>query len=371
MTGIAAYRGVWAIREARTLIGASAASQIGDWLYNAALLAYVFSATHSAAWVGAATLCRLLPYVLLGPYGGVLADRHPRRTVLLAGDLVRLALMLVLAGVVAADAHVAVVIGLAALSSAAGSAERPAALALLPRLVGEARIGPANALLHTVQDLGVVIGPAIGAVLLAVAGASAAFLVNAATFAVSALLIATLRKRAAPAATDQGHGAGLAAGLRTARNTRFVLPLFLVVSMIEFTYGAQTVQLVIYADRSLDLGEGGYGLLLAATGAGGLISALVNSRLSTARRLTLVLVGASVLACGIQLVYGATDVVVVALAVAVLGGIALVSCEVVGETVLARVTPSDALGRIAGLFDATTVAAMVLGAVLALSLIHI
>ena len=44
------------IREARVLISASAASQVGDWLYNAALLGYVFSATHSAAWVGAATI---------------------------------------------------------------------------------------------------------------------------------------------------------------------------------------------------------------------------------------------------------------------------------------------------------------------------
>src|SRR3954447_14087350 len=86
MRALAAYRGVLAIREARALIGASAASQVGDWLYNAALLGYVFSATHSATWVGAATICRLLPYVLLGPLGGVLADRHPRRTVLVLGS---------------------------------------------------------------------------------------------------------------------------------------------------------------------------------------------------------------------------------------------------------------------------------------------
>jgi hypothetical protein len=65
LRALAAYRGVLAIREARALIGASAASQIGDWLYNAALLAYVFSTTDSGAWVGAATICRLLPYVLL------------------------------------------------------------------------------------------------------------------------------------------------------------------------------------------------------------------------------------------------------------------------------------------------------------------
>ena len=73
-----AYRDVLAIPDARALIGASAASQLGDWLYNAALLGYVYAATGSAGWVGAATICRLLPYVLLGPVGGMIADRYDR-----------------------------------------------------------------------------------------------------------------------------------------------------------------------------------------------------------------------------------------------------------------------------------------------------
>src|SRR5580704_3239779 len=139
---VRAYRDVLAAPGARALIGASAASQIGNWLYNAALLGYVYSATRSAVWVGTATICRLLPYVLLGPLGGAVADRYPRRTVLVVGSLLRLAIMLVLAAVVARDGPVALTLGIVAAASAAGSAERPAALSLLPRLVGEARIGP-------------------------------------------------------------------------------------------------------------------------------------------------------------------------------------------------------------------------------------
>src|SRR5215212_8879683 len=370
MGALAAYRRVLEIREARALIGASAASQIGDWLYNAALLGYVFSATHSAGWVAVATIGRLLPYVLLGPFGGAVADRYPRRTVLLVGDLLRLLLMLILAVVVAQDGHVALVIALAALSSVAGSAEQPAALALLPRLVGERRLGPANALLHTVQDLGVVVGPAIGAVLLAVSSASVAFIANAVTFAVSALLFSGLRRHPAPAGESRGSATGIVAGLRTARVTPFVIPLFLLVSMVEFTYGAQTVQLVVYAERALDLGTGGYGLLLAATGAGGLISAFFNGQLATARRLTLVVVGAAAVACATQFVYAGTDVLSAVLLVTVLGGAGLVCCEVVSETVLARVTPGETLGRVTGLFEATTIGAMVGGAVLASVLVN-
>jgi MFS family permease len=371
MTALAGYRGVLAIREARVLIGASAASQVGDWLYNAALLAYVFDATHSAVWVGAATLCRLLPYVLLGPLGGVVADRYPRRIVLVVGSLLRLGLMLVLAAVVAAHGPVALTIAIVAAASAAGSAERPAALSLLPRVVGEVRIGPANALLHTVQDLAVVIGPAIGALLLAVASAPAAFLANAGTFAVAALLFSTLGDHMVRATESREDKSSASTGLRTARTTRFVIPLTVIVAMVEFTYGAQTVQLVVYASRSLDLGAGGYGLLLAASGVGGIISAVFNGQLATSRRLTLIVLSAAVLACASQFVYAGTDVLVLALVATVAGGAGLVCCEVVAETVLARVTPRETLGRIAGLFDASSIAAMIGGAALASILVEV
>lgn len=365
--GRGAYRSVLEVRDARALIGASAASQLGDWLYNAALLGYVYSATGSAAWVGAATIGRLLPYVLLGAVGGTVADRYDRRAVLLVGDVARVVLMLALAVVVAADGAVVLVIAFTALSSAAGAAEKPAAMALLPRLVGESRLGPANALLHTVQDLGVVVGPAIGAVLLAVAPASVAFVVNAATFALSAALVSTMRRQppSTGANDDEGAVVQIGRGLRVARVTPFVIPLFVVVAMVEFTYGAQTVQLVLYSQGPLDLGEGGYGWLLAAAGAGGLLSATINGRLALSTRVSAIVVGAAALVCASQLIYAAVEVVLVAVAATILGGAGMVAAEVVAETALSRIVPADVLGRVMGVFDALSVAAMVAGAVFA------
>lgn len=367
MLGWGAYRGVLAIRDARLLIGASAASQMGDWLYNAALLAYVYLATGSAAWVGAATIFRLLPYALLGPLGGVVADRYDRRTVLLVGDLLRVALMAALAVAVAVQSPIVVVIALTALSSVAGAAERPAAMALLPRLVGEGKLGPANALLHTVQELGVVIGPAIGAILLTVAATWVAFAVNAGTFVVSALLIWRLRRRPATAAAagDEAAASQLKQGFTAVWRTRYVVPIFLIVAMVELTYGAQTVQLVLYAEQSLGLGAEGYGYLLAAAGLGGLLSVLINARLSTSSAVSRIVVGMAAIFCATQLVYARSETVAVALVVTVIGGIGLVACEVVAETTLARVVPGDMLGRVMGLYDSMGVAAMVLGAVLA------
>jgi biotin carboxylase/MFS family permease len=363
--GTHGYRGVLEIRDARALIAASAASQIGDWLYNAALLGYVYAATGSATWVGAATICRLVPYVLLGPIGGAIADRFSRRSVLVAGDLLRLTLMLGLVAAVAADGPVEVVIALTALASVAGSAERPAALALMPRLVGESRLGAANALLHTVQELGVVVGPAIGAILLAAGPSWLAFAVNAATFAASAALVSTIRDRSRPRRVRGSPTAQVAYGLRMARTTAFVVPLFLVAATVEFTYGAQTVQLVVYAERSLGLGDSGYGVLLTALGVGGLLSTLVNAGLAGARCVSLVVVATAIATCATQLVLAATSTLVIALAAVAIGGAALVSCEVVAETALARTVPAEALGRIVGVFEAASVGAMIAGAVLA------
>ena len=258
-------------------------------------------------------------------------------------------------------------IALTALASAAGAAEKPAAMALLPRLVGEARLGPANALLHTVQDVGVVLGPAIGAVLLAVAPASIAFVVNAATFGLSALLISTMRIRGATieGRVEEGVLGQIRHGLHTARVTPFVIPLFVVVAMVEFTYGAQTVQLVLYADRELGLSTGGYGVLLAAAGVGGVLSAIVNGRLATSTSVSVIVVAMGGVVCASQLGYAAVEVVGVAVIISVAAGAAMVAAEVVAETALARIIPADVLGRIMGVFDALSVAAMVAGALLA------
>ena len=102
---------------------------MGDWLYNATLLAYVYMTTDSATWVGAATIFRLLPDLLLGTLGGVIADRYDKRIVLLTGDVLRAGLMFQLAPMVALEAPIVVAIALATPASAAASAERPAAVA--------------------------------------------------------------------------------------------------------------------------------------------------------------------------------------------------------------------------------------------------
>src|SRR5689334_16964042 len=87
----------------RRLLAALAVSQLGDWLYNLALLALVYDRTHSVTWTAATTAARVLPVVVLGPFGGVLADRYDRRRLMIASDVVRAAAMALLAVVALTD----------------------------------------------------------------------------------------------------------------------------------------------------------------------------------------------------------------------------------------------------------------------------
>jgi len=363
------YRDVLAVRDARVLIGASAASQLGEWSFTAVLLAYMYGATGSAAWVGAAAIARLLPYVLLGPVGGAFAERYPGRTLLLAGAALRLLLVGAVAAVVAADGPVAVVVALTVLASVAGCAEKPAAVALLPSLVGEARLGRANVLLQRLQGAGAAVGPGFGAIVIAVASDATALVANAAPFALSALLIAPIRHGAAPIGAPRTGWAQIAEGLQTAAGTPFGAPLLILAAMPQLTLGAQIVQLVVYAERSLDLGSAGYGVLLAAFGLGGFVSGIGSGRLASSTRVVLIVSAAGALACMTQLVYAATDVLAIALVAALIGGAGVVAGDAVARTALSRIVPSEPPGRVRGVFDAISVLARVAGALLALIVI--
>ena len=186
-------RSVLAIPDYRRLITALALSEAGDWLYNVALLVLVYDLTDSPTWVAATTVVRLLPYVLFAAFGGVVAERHDVRTVMLVSDLSRAALMGILAVASATGAGAAVVIASAFVATAAGTAYLPAVARGIPVLVGEHHLAAANALRSTVTNVAVVMGPAIGGLVLVFGSPTIAFAANAGTFVASALVLRSSR----------------------------------------------------------------------------------------------------------------------------------------------------------------------------------
>jgi MFS family permease len=180
------------------------------------------------------------PFVLFGAVGGVIADRFERTKILVVSSIAQGVVMATITVCVAQNTAVLVVILLAGGNSAAAVAVRPAALAMLPPIVTETGLAPANALLHSVQDIGVVAGPAVGAGILAVTSPATAFGVNAATFAIAAITFRRIRQRSSGAGESAASPlAQFIDGMRAVRRTPYV-PLLTILTFVgAFTYGAQ------------------------------------------------------------------------------------------------------------------------------------
>src|SRR3954468_24766015 len=204
-------------RNLRRLFAGLVVSQAGDWLYNLALLAFVYERTGSTTWVGVTTAARILPEVVLGPIGGVLADRHDRRVVMVCADVLRAVSMTAMALLALTGGPVVLAPVLAALCTAAGAASPQCVVAVLPRLVDEADLPSANAARVGITGLCVIAGPLIGAVLLVLGSPAATFAVNGASFLVGALVVASLPRGAPrrPAGSQEAVHASVRADLAT------------------------------------------------------------------------------------------------------------------------------------------------------------
>lgn len=182
MAILGAYRRLLRNRALTRLLIGEFVSSIGDWLYLVALLIIVYAQTDSAVLLGLVGAARVIPYVVLSVPAGIVADRFNRRLVLLATDVARGLIMVVLAALVASSAPLWSVILLALLAACFSSFFGPAIGSFLPSLVAdETELGPANSAWATLDNLAFVIGPALAGVLIAVSGLTLAFALNAAS----------------------------------------------------------------------------------------------------------------------------------------------------------------------------------------------
>jgi CRP-like cAMP-binding protein/predicted MFS family arabinose efflux permease len=355
-------------RDYRLFIGAFTTSFIGSWAYSVALAVWLLDETGSAGWLAAATAARFAPALLTSAYGGVLADRVERIRLMVGLDLFFAASMVVLAGLMYLGAPPAAVLATVAVTATLSTVYEPAAAAMTPQLVPERDLGSANALRNTVDNVCVVAGPALGALVLVAADPWLAVLVNAATFVASAALIGRVRVRSTPVDVTDGGEAGalrqLTVGVRTMADstTASVLVGFSVVA--TFVYGADTVLFVVVSDDLLGTGAEGYGYLLAGLGIGGVLAAGLVTRLERRPRLgPVILIGMAVF-CLPTLVLLVSDSPAVAFAVQVVRGAGTLVVDVLAITALQRSVPADRLGRVFGAFDGLCLAAVLMGSAL-------
>ena len=338
-------------------------SGIGDWLYLVAILVVVYAESSSPVVLGIIGAARILPYVILSVPAGIVADRFDRRLVLLVTDVARGILMLVLAAAVIVDASVVVVVVLSIAAACFSTFFNPAIAALLPSMVDERDLGPANSAWATLDNVAFIIGPALAGLLLVQGGLAAAFLINALTFAVVAVVLWRLPASGRTAPTEATEGGkdgkdGDPGGWRAL--ARMMIGPIVLDGAASFVVGGVGVLTVLLAVDVLDAGEAGTGFLQAATGVGGVVAGVAGGAL-LARRLEVPLVVGGVVS-GVGLAWlglsGTLLPAMLAIGVATAG---LLLLDIVNTTMIQRLVPGDRLGRAMGLLQGTSATIYSLG----------
>ena len=366
---LAEYRSVLAKRDVKLLFSGLLISTTGNWAYNVGLLAFIFDRTHSLGWVGAAGLVRFVPQLLLSIYGGVIAERYERIRLMVSSDLLCALWQAGLAVVAAANGPPAVALVFTALTSASGVVYQPSVAATIPSLVDEDHLTAANALNSTIDELVVIAGPAVGAVLLLVGSPSLVFGVNAASFVLSAGIVSRIRMRSRPVDVTEGGRAGpleqMKVGVRTILSLTAARTLVAYSVLVSFVYGTDTVLFVGVSEHKLGTGAQGFGYLLAGLGVGGLIAAAGVNRLAGSRRLATVILAGALGYCLPTALLIVIHSPVLAFIVQVFRGGSTLVVDVLAVTALQRAVPSDQLARVFGVFFAFFLSAIALGTVLA------
>ncbi len=327
---------------------ANAISSTGDGAFVAALPLLAVAITRDPRLVSVVTAAFYLPWMLLSLPAGAIVDRHDRATLMWRSQAVQAAIVAaVTIGIVFHQASIAV-LGLAAFGL--GCAEvifSNAAQAVLPALVPPELLAKANGSQQISLTVGEsFIGPPVGSLLFA-AAAALPFGLDAASFAGSAALVATLPKTAKTGRdTETKIRTQIREGLRWLTRHRLLRVVAVLLGVYNFANQMGQAILVLLATVTLHVGTRGYGLLLAATAVGSVIGGLVSPKLTARLGMlpSLVLGGAidAAVFVGIGL---APDAVVAAVLLAGQGfGVAL--WNVVTVSLRQQIVPARLLGRV-------------------------
>jgi len=329
-------------RAIRRLAVARLVTITGSWAANVAMAYVIYQRTGSAIWLSVLYLLTFGVMGFVNPFAGALADRVDRRKLMIASELL---------GSLAWGALVFVrapwlMIALAFLGAFAHSPFPAASGAAIPNLASKDDLAWANSLISLGRSIGATVGPAIGGLLVAVAGGPVTFGLNAVSFLVSAALIwsatGTYLSKAPPDA--EGEFRGLSAGFRHVLASPILLPIVGGSTIMWFA-----MNLAIPADaplaRHFGVGSVGFGLIDTAFGVGGILGALLARRLTPQLEPVALLVSAFGVVIGYGIV-GLTPLFAFVLVGQVVAS--LVDCvgTVAGDNVIQRLSPDAVRGRV-------------------------
>jgi MFS family permease len=258
-------------------------SSFGDTLHYIALVVLVYELTGRGAAVALLVAAEVVPVLLLGPVAGVVIDRFSRKSVLISADVARAVLALSLVWPQGAWHAYIVAAGIAA----GNTFFNPTVQAVIPELTTEDQRLAANSVSWSTGRLVQIVASAIAGGLIALIGTDAAFTLNAASFAISAMLLVRLIIPAHAGQLGQDTKRGLdrylgdaREGLRYALRDRLVSRLLIVQGLASLATGATGAMLVVLSEQHLGMQPSGFAWLIGAIGVGALTGPLIPNALA-------------------------------------------------------------------------------------------
>jgi DHA3 family tetracycline resistance protein-like MFS transporter len=335
-------------RDFALLWSGQSISLVGDGVYTVALALETLRIDNHPIALSLVLAARLLPTVLLLVAAGVIVDRIPRRMAMLASDSTRGAAVAVVAVLVALGAlHIWELVVISVVFGAADALFYPAATAVTPEILPADLLLQGSALNHTSQTVAqALIGPALGGLVVAALGYEWGFAIDAASFAISAGCVLAMATRPRPEPSGKSPIAEAREGLRYVRSQRWLWISLVGAGLANFAAFSPLGVLVPLLVRNV-LGQGplALGLVLAAGGVGGGITALVVARFGAPRlRITSMWIGWAISAAAIVGLSLAPDVWVAGVFAAIITG-TLMFGNVLWNPIMQELVPPAMLGR--------------------------
>lgn len=349
-------------------------SLVGTWMQQVAQGWLVLTLTNDPFMLGVVAAAQFLPVLVLGLFGGVVADALPKRRTLVATQSFAMTLAFILAALTASGAvQVWQIILLAFLLGCSNAVDMPTRQSFVIEMVGRGDISNAVALNSAIFNAARIVGPAVAGLTIAAFNISIAFLINGLSFlAVIASLLA-LREtellpvaRAAVPRTVRAVLANLREGLAYVRRTRAVLLSVAVVGLVATAGMNFSVLTPALARDVLGSGAAGYGFLMAASGVGSLASALAIAFLG--RPGTRVLVGGAILLGALEIVLGISRSMPLSLACMFLIGAGGIAMAMTANTTIQLSAPDALRGRAISVYTtvfagSTPIGGLIFGAI--------
>ncbi len=346
-------------------------SQVGEGLNKVALLCFVYELTGSALMIAMVGLLQTIPPLVFGPLIGVYLDRLPKKKVMVWVDLIRTVMTFLIPALYGLGLlNLEGLYILIFLTSMVSTVFGPALVSAVPLLVRRSELVSANALIQGTNNIGILLGPAVSGILIAMIGAQHVLYVNAATFLISALCLIpirtteTIRQTPEDSALPGSVLRDLAVGFRFVFGDRSTVFLLVIISAL-YNLGASAFIFVlpVYAKELLHVGPVQLGWLWSALGIGMLSASswlALQGKNDVQSRMHILVRGTTMgglAVCSLSLL----ESPFVAAAFVTLVGAGAAVLNPVVWALLQEITPSHLMGRVLTTFSTGSMAAAMVG----------